>query len=164
MELKRAKVALLLLPASTKRRLIWVCPSINLPPRFKNASISSSCRYGAIQLSCTTLRVRSHRTGNSFTSMMRTPLAHWATRCARSDPAASEGDRHMSLPGAGATDQDGVTLLGEESTAGEVAHQGFVDRRAIELEVVEVLGERQLGNGELVLDRTRLLLVDFGGK
>ena len=29
-------------------------------------------------------------------------------------------------------------------------------------EVVEVLGERQLGDGELVLDRARLLLADLG--
>src|SRR5256885_7342509 len=33
---------------------------------------------------------------------------------------------------------------------------------ALELEVGEVLGERQLGDGELVLDRARLLLVDLG--
>jgi len=39
----------------------------------------------------------------------------------------------------------------------------------LELEVVEVLGERQLGDGELVLDRTRLLpggareAAEFGG-
>ena len=32
----------------------------------------------------------------------------------------------------------------------------------LELEVVEVLGERQLGDGELVLDRGRLFLVDLG--
>ena len=32
----------------------------------------------------------------------------------------------------------------------------------VELEVVEVLGERQLGDGELVLDRARLLLADLG--
>jgi hypothetical protein len=38
----------------------------------------------------------------------------------------------------------------------------LVDRRALELEVGEVLGERQLGDGELVLDRARLLLVDLG--
>jgi hypothetical protein len=40
---------------------------------------------------------------------------------------------------------------------------GFpADRRALELEVVEVLGERQLGDGELVFDRARLLLADLG--
>jgi hypothetical protein len=41
---------------------------------------------------------------------------------------------------------------------GEVAHERLVDRRVLELEVVEVLGERQLGEGELILDRARLLL------
>ena len=38
----------------------------------------------------------------------------------------------------------------------------MVDWRALELEVVEVLCERQLGDSELVLDRARLLLVDLG--
>jgi hypothetical protein len=36
------------------------------------------------------------------------------------------------------------TSLGDEAAAGEVVHEGLVDRRALELEVVEVLGERQL--------------------
>src|SRR5271155_4280992 len=40
-------------------------------------------------------------------------------------------------------------------------HERLVDRRAFELEVIEVLGERQLGDGELVLDRASLLLVDL---
>jgi hypothetical protein len=47
--------------------------------------------------------------------------------------------------------------------AGEVAHQRLVDRRAGEVEVVDVLGQRQLGDGHLVLDRARLLLGDLGG-
>ena len=68
----------------------------------------------------------------------------------------------MGLAGAGAADQHGVALLGDEATAGEIVHERLVDRRALELEVVEVLGERQLGDGELVLDRARLLLVDLG--
>ena len=33
---------------------------------------------------------------------------------------------------------------------------------AVELEVGDVLGKRQLGNGELVFDRPGLLLVDLG--
>ena len=49
-----------------------------------------------------------------------------------------------------------------KSAAGEVVDERLVDRRALELEVVEVLGERQLGDGELVLDRARLLLADLG--
>ena len=48
------------------------------------------------------------------------------------------------------------------SPVGEVAHQGLVDRRAREGELVDVLGERQLGDGDLVLDRARLLLGDLG--
>src|SRR5262249_60304694 len=70
----------------------------------------------------------------------------------------------MGLAGAGSTDQYSITLLGDESAAGEIAHQCFVDRRTVELEVVEVLGEWQLGDGELVFDRARLLLVDLGGE
>ena len=48
--------------------------------------------------------------------------------------------------------------MGEEVAAGEIAHQALVDRRALELEAVDVLGERQLGDGQLVLDRACLLL------
>ena len=63
---------------------------------------------------------------------------------------------------AGTADQHGVALLGDEAAAGEIIDQGLVDRRTLELEVLEVLGKRQLGDGELVLDRAGLLLVDFG--
>jgi hypothetical protein len=42
------------------------------------------------------------------------------------------------------SDQNGIALLGDESAAGEVAHQRLIDRPALELEVIEVLGERQL--------------------
>jgi hypothetical protein len=48
-------------------------------------------------------------------------------------------------------------------SAGEIVHECLVDRRALELEVIEILGERQLGGSELILDRARLLLVDLGG-
>ena len=51
-----------------------------------------------------------------------------------------------------------IALLSEESAAGEVAHESLVDRRVLEREVVDVLGQRQLGDGELILDRARLLL------
>ena len=46
--------------------------------------------------------------------------------------------------------------------AGEIAHQALVDRRAFELEAVDILGQRQLGDGQLVLDRACLLLGDLG--
>ena len=54
--------------------------------------------------------------------------------------------------------------LGDEAAAGEVANEGLVDWRVLEGEVVEVLGERQLRDRELVLDRPRLLLGDLGAQ
>jgi len=67
----------------------------------------------------------------------------------------------MAFPGSGSADQHAVALLGDEAAAGEIAHQRLVDRRAGEVEVVEVLGERQAGDGELILDRAGLLLGDL---
>jgi hypothetical protein len=46
--------------------------------------------------------------------------------------------------------------------AGKLVDESLVDRRVLELKAVEVLGERQLGDGELVLDRACLLLADLG--
>jgi hypothetical protein len=37
-----------------------------------------------------------------------------------------------------------------------------MDRRILEGEVVDVLGQRQLGDGELIFDRARLFLRDLG--
>src|SRR5579862_2445695 len=79
-----------------------------------------------------------------------------------SDAASGDGYGQMGLAGAGTADQNGVALLGDEAAAGEIIDQGLVDGCAFELEVVEVLGERQFGDRELVLDRSRLLLVDLG--
>jgi hypothetical protein len=81
---------------------------------------------------------------------------------AGSDAASGDCYGHMCFAGAGTADQDGVTLLGDEAAAGEIIDQRLVDRCALELEVLKVLGQRQLGDGELVLDRTGLLLVDLG--
>ena len=44
------------------------------------------------------------------------------------DAGPGDGDGQMGLAGAGAADQDDVALVGEELAAGEVAHQGLVDR------------------------------------
>src|SRR5919106_4686409 len=75
---------------------------------------------------------------------------------------ARDGDGGVALSGAGAADQHDVALLLEEAAAGEVAHQRLVHRRRVEVEVVDVLGQRQLGDRHLVLDRPRLFLVDLG--
>lgn len=79
-----------------------------------------------------------------------------------SDAAPGDCDGQMGLAGAGAADQHDVALLGDEAAAGEVIDQRPIDGRVFELEVLKVLGKRQLGNGELVFDRTGLLLVDLG--
>jgi hypothetical protein len=68
----------------------------------------------------------------------------------------------MALAGAGTADEDGVALLGKEGAGCQLAYQGLVDRRAVKAEVVDILGQRQLGNGQLVLDRARLLFGDLG--
>ena len=79
-----------------------------------------------------------------------------------SNATAGNGDGKVGFAGAGAADEHGIALLGDEATAGEVDDEGLVDRRTIKVEVIEVLGKRQLGDGELVFVRAGLLLVDFG--
>ena len=78
------------------------------------------------------------------------------------DAASGDGDGKMGLAGASSADQHGIALLGDKIPAGKLIDECLVDRRALELEVGKVLGERQLGDGELVLDRARLLLADLG--
>jgi hypothetical protein len=58
----------------------------------------------------------------------------------------------MRLAGARPADQDNIALLSDEATVGEIAHQTLVDRRAIKLEAVDVLGQRQLRDGQLIFD------------
>jgi hypothetical protein len=47
--------------------------------------------------------------------------------------------------------------MGNEVAGCQVAHQRLVDRRAFEHQLVDVPGERQLGEGNPVLNRTGLL-------
>ena len=74
-----------------------------------------------------------------------------AASCPGADAASGNGDGKMGLASAGAADQHDIALLGDEATAGKVVDERLVNRRTLELEVIEVLGERQLGDGELVL-------------
>ena len=85
-----------------------------------------------------------------------------AAACAVADQGAGNGDGQMRLAGSGAADEHGVALVGEEGAAGQVPDQRLVDRRAVEVELLDVLGERQLGDGELVFDGAGLLLGDLG--
>src|SRR5262249_34416121 len=81
-----------------------------------------------------------------------------AASCTATDAGSRNGYGEMALAGAGSADQHGVARLGEKATARQIAHQRLIDRRAGEVEIVDVLGQRQLGDGQLVFDRARLLL------
>src|SRR5882724_7374704 len=78
--------------------------------------------------------------------------------------ASGDSDGEMGLAGAGPTDKHGVALLGDDAAAGEAVDERLVDRCAVELEVVAVLGERQLGDRELIANRAGLLLADLGAE
>jgi len=77
---------------------------------------------------------------------------------------AGAGDRIGEMGLAGAADEDDVALASKELAAGKVADQGLIDRRVGKDEVIAVLGERQLGGRDLVLDRAVLLLGNLGGE
>ena len=68
----------------------------------------------------------------------------------------------MRLARAGSANQDDIALLRDEGSAGEIADEILVDWRVVEGEVVDVFGQRQLGDRELVSDRTRLLFRYLG--
>jgi hypothetical protein len=59
----------------------------------------------------------------------------------------------MRFARSGPADQHDVALLGDEVAAGVIAHQTLVDRCAFELETIDVFGQRQLRDGQLVFDR-----------
>src|ERR1700722_19464379 len=68
------------------------------------------------------------------------------------DATARDGDGQRRLACAGSPDEDDVALLGDEAAAGQIAHQSLIDRRFLEGEVVDVLSQRQFGDGELIFD------------
>ena len=75
---------------------------------------------------------------------------------------ASDGYGEMCFSSTGSTDQDAVALLGKKVALSEIAHEAFVDRRAFELEVIEVLCQGELGDPDLIFDRAGLFFADFG--
>ena len=74
--------------------------------------------------------------------------------------AANAGSRdgygQMRLAGTGSADQHSIALFGQKAAACQIANECLVDRRAGEVEVIDVLGQRQLGDGQLIFDRARL--------
>ena len=55
-----------------------------------------------------------------------------------------------------------ATARVREAAGGQLPDQGFVDRGGEEVEVGQLLGHRQAGDGHPALDRARLLLGDLG--
>ena len=55
-------------------------------------------------------------------------------------------------------------MLRDEAASSKITHQGFVDGRAVKVEVVDVLGQREFGDGHLIFDGARLLFGNFGLK
>ena len=72
---------------------------------------------------------------------------------AAADEGLGDRDGEVGFTGAGSADEHDIALVSEEVAAGEIANQGLVDRRIVEDEVVASLGERWLGNGNMILDR-----------
>jgi hypothetical protein len=70
----------------------------------------------------------------------------------------------MRLARSCASDENDVALAGNEATACKIAHQGFVNGRAVEFKIIDVLCQRKLGNGHLIFDGACLLFGDFGLK
>src|SRR3954470_12467572 len=87
-----------------------------------------------------------------------------ASAGAVADAGARDRDREVGLAGSGAADEDDVALVSQELAPGEVAHEVLVDRGSREGELGDLLGKRQLGDCDLILDRARLLLGDLGLK
>ena len=74
------------------------------------------------------------------------------TPAALPDAGSSDADGKMGFAGACAADQDEVALMVEEVAVGQVADQGLVNLGGLEVELLQFLGERQLGDGHLVFD------------
>src|SRR5665213_2354621 len=68
----------------------------------------------------------------------------------------------MGFAGAGAADEDRVTLGVEEAAGGEFTHQSFIDRRVRKDELVDILENRELGAADTIADRAGLPMTAFG--
>lgn len=89
-----------------------------------------------------------------------------APACSVADQCTGNRDGEMALTGSRAADEDDVTLISDEGAGSQLSHQGFIGGRigeveVVDVEVVDVLGERQLGDAELVANGACLRLGDL---
>ena len=68
----------------------------------------------------------------------------------------------MALAGAGAADQHGVALGGEEAALVQLAHQALIDRRDREVELGQALHHRETGDTDPVGDRAGPVVGELG--
>ena len=66
------------------------------------------------------------------------------------DACPGDRDGEMGLAGPSPADEDNIALVRQEVAAGEIMNEGLVDRGSVEGEVGDILGERQLGDGDLI--------------
>ncbi|MNT46366.1 hypothetical protein D3C72_1830030 [compost metagenome] len=67
----------------------------------------------------------------------------------------------MALARSRAADKNDVALVGNEGAGGQFSDQGFINGRVCKIEVVNVLCQRQFGDGELVANGACLFLGDL---
>ncbi len=84
-----------------------------------------------------------------------------APACSVADQCTGNCNGEMALSGSRAADENDVALIGDEGAGSQFPHQGFIDRCIGEVEIVDVLCERQLGDAELVANGAGLLLGDL---
>ena len=70
------------------------------------------------------------------------------------DDGPCDGNGDVGLARARPADQHDVALLVQELSTREVTHKRLVDRRAVEGELLDLAGDGQLGDGDLVFDRS----------
>ena len=67
----------------------------------------------------------------------------------------------MGFARSGSTNQNQIALVIQEVARGKITDQGLVDVGGFEVELVDLFGQWQLGDGHLVFDRSSLLLGDL---
>src|ERR1700712_5718117 len=80
------------------------------------------------------------------------------------DQGSCHCNGQVRLPRAGSADQHDVALVGKKVPACQIADQRLVDRRVAKQEVIDILGQWQLGDRDLVSNGPCLLLADLGGQ
>ena len=81
---------------------------------------------------------------------------------ALADAGSGDTDSEVGLACASATNQHEVALMIQEVTTDQVPDQGLIDGCVFKAELLQFLGQGQLGDGHLIFDGPRLLLANLG--